>query len=113
MEIYDILNKLKEKYPEDVDILESETERVKNLLKRKDFQLNETTQELLKLCKKEILTARIKLASDKSLITDSKTTQDLWTLIESREWVIKFISVDCDDVLKSLENELMVELNSV
>lgn len=113
MEIYDILNKLKEKYPEDVEILESESEKVKSILKRKDFQLNETTQQLIKLCKKEILTARIKLASDKTLITDSKTIQDLWTLIESREWVIKFIDVDCDEVLKSLENELLVELNSL
>lgn len=113
MRIFEILTKLREKYPDDVDQIDKETERVKELVKRKEFQNNETTKELIALCKKEILQARKKIATSKEMIDKPDLLRKQWEIIDSRLWVIDFICGDYEEVLINIENELKVELDSL
>lgn len=112
-DIYQTLAKLREKYSDQDDLLriESDYKRVKELLAQKGLAENETMQELLGLCRKDIINAKIKLATDKSLVGKEDLQRELWFVIEARGWLVKILSKDFASELESIQSELEVELN--
>ncbi len=111
-EIFKTLAALRKKYPEDDDLLriDKETIRVKKLLKLKEYSDNDVTRELVILCRSEILAARKRLSTDKSLLGDEKAQRELWFLIESRIWFLDMVCKNIDDEIDTLNQELESEL---
>jgi hypothetical protein len=60
------LAQLKKLYPDDIARIEADEQRVSDLLKRQDYSSQPVTQELLALCRKDILAARKMLATDRA-----------------------------------------------
>jgi hypothetical protein len=83
---------LRQKYPNDVEHIEREEKRVKAFLILKEFASLETTQELLTMCRDEIVRARKRLATDRSLLEDPFAQQELWTIVDSRKWFIDLVA---------------------
>lgn len=113
-DIFQTLAELRQKYPDPDDLsrIDADTERVKTLLAKKEYFSLSTTQELLAVCRKQIVLARKKLATDKSLIGNEKAQHELWFIIESRMWFVDMVSENVDAELESLEAELTAELNT-
>lgn len=111
-EIYKTIAKLREKYPDadDIERIDRDSARVRKLLAKKEYFNQETTQEFIAVARQDILTAKKKLASDKSLVGDEKAQRELWFLIESREWFLNMVSEDYDGELNTLQTELEAEL---
>lgn len=100
----------REKYPEDIERIEQEEKRVKALLKLQEYAAKETTQELLALCRKEILFARKRLATDRTLLADPQAMEDLWSIVDSRKWFIDMVARDVEAELAIIEMGLDQEL---
>lgn len=112
-EIYSTLSKLREKYSDSDDLqrIDADYTRIKTLLKTKGLVENEVIQELIATCRRDILFARTRLSSDKSLLGDEKVQRELWFIIEAREWFIKIVSKDFDGELETMQMELQAELD--
>lgn len=112
-EIYQTLSKLRDKYTDDDDLerIDADFKRIKDLFKAKGLADNEAVQDLAQVCRADILFARTRLASDRKLIGDEKAQRELWFLIESREWFLKIVSRDFESEISSIENELIAELD--
>lgn len=109
--IYEKMARLRALYPDDIEQIEAEEQRVSALLRRKEYALQPETQELLSLCRADILMARRKLATERSL--DEKARAELWAVIDAREWVLKMLAQDFDAQLEQIESELTAELARV
>jgi hypothetical protein len=100
----------REKYPEDIGRIEQEEKRVKALLNLKEYAALETTQELLTLCRNEVIFARKRLASDRSLLDNPAAQHELWAIIDSRKWFIEMVVRDIESELAIIEMGLDAEL---
>ena len=110
--LYKTIERLKEKYPEDIKRIELESVRVKALMERVQYSKNPITQELLAKCRKDVSVARRKLATDKTLIGNEGMQRDLWTLIESRLLFMEFVSGDFESEIESMAVQLEGDLES-
>lgn len=99
---------LREKYPDDIKRIEEDEKRMETLLKRKEYYASEETQALLALCRKDILTARVKLAKDRSLTEAQRA--DLWLIIDARLWFVQMVAKDYDAEIEQIDRELEAEL---
>jgi hypothetical protein len=97
------ISALRQKYPNDVEHIEREEKRVKAFLNLKEFASLETTQELLTMCRDEIVRARKRLATDRSLLEDPFAQQELWTIVDSRKWFIDLVARDFESELAIIE----------
>jgi hypothetical protein len=109
MTIDDKFAKLREIYPDDVERIQGEEKRVSELLKQQEYFEDPRTKELIELCRKDIVDARIKLASNRALNQEQR--DELWQLIESREWFVRMVAKDYRGELEQIGRELEVELS--
>lgn len=112
--IFSTIAKLKERYAEDresLERIEGEAEKARQLLEKAEYAKNPVTQELLSFFRKEVLYARRKLATDKTLVGDTNAQNLLWSIIESRMIFIKFVSQDFEGELKSMTDQLEGDLS--
>lgn len=109
-EIFKTLAKLRELYPDDVARIDEDAKRVKVLMEGQAYAENPITKNILAVCRKEIVNAKKKLSSDKSLLGNEQAQRELWFLIESREWYLDMVSRDYEAELASIEAELASEL---
>jgi hypothetical protein len=105
------LAKLKELYPEDIERIEQDEARVSELLRKQDFASQPVTQELLALCRKDILAARKMLATSRSLTEEQRA--EAWHIIDARLWFVTLVAKDYVSELASLDRELEAELSAV
>ena len=78
------------------------------LLKQLEYyELPETTR-LIALCRKDIVDARLKLATGRSLNQEQRDI--LWSFVDSREWFVKMVAKDYLGELEQIDRELEVEL---
>lgn len=113
MSIEDKFMNVRELYrddPESIEQLEAEEERVHKLLKRKEYADNEETQVLLAMCRKEIVLARKRLATDRRLVIEEEAMRELWAIIDARLWFIKMVAIDYDGEIAKIEADLDKEL---
>lgn len=101
---------LRQKYPEDTKQIEVEEKRVTALLKQKEFYSLPTTTALLDLCRNDVLMARVKLATDRTLIANEAAQRELWALVDARLWFIERVAQNYDAELKAIDMELEAEL---
>jgi hypothetical protein len=102
------LAKLKALYPDDVARIEADEQRVSDLLRRQDFSAQPVTQELLALCRKDILTARQMLATNRALTPEARA--EAWHVIDARLWFVGMVVKDYAGELAQLDRELEAEL---
>lgn len=110
--IFEHIAALKEKYTDDDDIkrIEEDEARVSTLLQQQEYAELPLTKVLLELCRKDMVSARYKLATDRTLIDDSAAMQALWAIVDARAWVIKMVGADFKGELDFIEKQLAAEL---
>jgi hypothetical protein len=106
---FEKLAKLKELYPEDVARIEVDEQRVSDLLRQQDYSAQPVTQELLVLCRKDILAARTMLATNRTLSPEARA--EAWHIIDARVWFVKMVAKDYAGELAQLDRELEAELS--
>ena len=72
------------------------------------FSELETVNELLALWRRDIVSARIKLASVRNLTPDQQ--RDLWSVVDCREWFLRMVTKNYDSELEQIDRELEAEL---
>jgi hypothetical protein len=100
------------KYPDDIERIEKEEQRVRELLLLQDLSQHEAMQKLLAMCREAIITARRRLATDRTLLNDTDAQRDLWSIIDARLWTIQILSHDVKGELALIEAGLDVELQT-
>ena len=100
---------LKKLYPDDIARIEADEQRVSDLLRRQDFSSQPVTQELLALCRKDILAARTILATNRSL--DDGARAEAWRIIDARLWFVQIVARDYAGELAQMDRELDAELS--
>ena len=104
------LAKLRELYPDAIEAIEAEEKRVQVLLEQQEFDLIPTTQSLLALFRNDILTAGVKLATERTL--DEGARAVFWHIIDARSWFVQMVSKDYASELAAIEQQLEAELSS-
>jgi hypothetical protein len=89
--------------------IEAEEQRVSELLGRQEYSELETSKELLALCRRDIVKARIMLASDRALSPQQHT--ELWQIVDAREWFVKMIAKDYAAELEQIDRDLEAQLS--
>lgn len=67
-----------------------------------------TTRRLISLCRKDIVTTRLKLCANRALSDTQRS--ELWRLVDSREWFIRMVAKDYQEELEQIDRELESEL---
>ncbi len=80
------------------------------LLKQQEYYQMDATQELLAVCRKDVVNARLKLSSDQYLTPARRA--ELWQIVDAREWFLKMIANDYAGQLEEIDRELEAELSS-
>jgi hypothetical protein len=109
MNDFEKLAKLRELYPEDVDQLKAEEERVSALLTAQEYANQPATQRLLALCHKDILAARKMLATTRTMTDDARA--EAWHVIDARLWFVRMVVKDYASELAQIDQELEAELS--
>jgi hypothetical protein len=97
-------------YPEDIEHIEAEEQRVKKLLQTQEFASHPITREFLDMCRKDVVECRRKLATDRDLINHPDVQADLWAIIDARMWFIGLVSRDFEGEIAMIEAGLDAEL---
>lgn len=109
MTIDEKLATLRALYPADIERIEADGARVSDLLKRQEYANLEMTQELVALCRRDIVFARMRLSSNRTLSPEAR--EELWHIIEAREWFLRMVVKDYEGELRQIERELETELS--
>lgn len=106
---FEKLAELKKLYPDDIERIEADEQRISDLLKRQEYSAQPVTQELLALCRKDILAARTMLATDRSLNDEARA--EAWHIIDARLWFVQLVAKDFAGELAQMDRELDAELS--
>lgn len=107
-DIFEKFAALRAMYPDDVARIEADEASARALLHKVGYAQNETTKQLLALCRKDILAARMKLATVKGLSEDAR--RELWGIVDARMWFVSIVSQDYEGELANMEAALDGEL---
>ena len=80
------------------------------LLKAQEYYELPTTKALIALCRKDIVDARIKLATNRTLNDEQRA--DLWHIIDAREWFVRMVAKNYTGELEQIDRELERELSA-
>jgi hypothetical protein len=109
MSIHEKYAKLREAYPDEVDKINAEDERMMELLKTQEYYELPTTKRLIAMCRKHIVDARMKLSTNRMLTNGQRN--DLWLLVDSREWFIRMVAKNYNAEIEQIDRELEAELS--
>jgi hypothetical protein len=111
-DIFEKIAALRAKYPEDTERIDKDQEALVALLQKKDFAELEATKQFVATCRKHVVAARMKLATDRSLLGNDEAQRELWYIIDARVWVIGMLAADYEMQLEQIESDLDAELNA-
>lgn len=109
-DIFQVLAALREKYPEDVDRINLESDTLRELLMKQNYSEQEGSKRIVSMCREQMAMAQRKLATDKSLVGNEPAQRDLWLIIESRQWILQFMVTDYKGQIEDMRDELLKEL---
>lgn len=81
---------------------------MRDVLKEQRYEEVEATKTLLAFCREDIVSARLRLASDAGL--SSEEHAKLWRIVEDREWFMKMLAEDFRWQLEQIDRELEMQL---
>jgi hypothetical protein len=110
-DVFETLAKVRSLYPDDIKRIDAESDALKELLAFQNYAEQEGSKKLLVLCRKQIIEARKKLATDKSLLGNEGAQRDLWLIIESRSWVLQFLAKDYQAEVDAIHDRLIQDLD--
>lgn len=105
---FEKLAKLRELYPEAIERINADEERVSDLLRQQEYASQPMTQYLLALCRKDILSARKMLATARTMTDEARA--DAWHVIDARLWFVQMVAKDYGSELAQIDQELEAEL---
>ena len=79
------------------------------LLKEQEYYELPTTKRLIALCRKDVVEARLELATHRALTDEQR--RELWLLIDRREWFLKMVAKDYTAELEQVDREIEAELS--
>ncbi len=82
--------------------------RVTELLQQQEYIELPTTKRLIASCRREVAAALLKLSSNRTL-SDAQRNE-LWLLVDRREWFIRMVAKDYNAELEQIDRELETEL---
>jgi len=82
---------------------------VAELLKEDQYFELPVTTRLIARSRKDVVLARVKLATDRTL-TDAERTA-LWTLIDRSEWFVRMVAKDYAGELERIDRDLEAEFS--
>ena len=100
---------MREHHPEDVGLIIVEEKHVTELLKEQEYYELPTTKRLIAMCRKHIVDARMKLSTNRMLTNGQRN--DLWLLVDSREWFIRMVAKNYNAEIEQIDRELEAELS--
>jgi hypothetical protein len=112
--LHETYAKLKEIYkddPESYERIVKEEARVTEMLRTKEYYKLPTTKALIQLCRRDVITARKTLATERTLMNDPEAMRALWAMVDARLWFLERVSQNYDEELRSIEEELATELS--
>ena len=80
---------------------------VTELLRQPEYFELPATKRLIASCRRDVAAARLRLSS--RVLTDSQRNE-IWLLVDSREWFIRMVAKDYDAELERIDRELETEL---
>jgi hypothetical protein len=101
-----VFARLRQLFPDDVKRIDEQ--RVEELLRQQEYSQLPETQKLIKLCRSDIVYARMRLSSNRHL--DDKARAELWSIVDARQWFLRMVSKDFQTELAQIEGELRAEL---
>lgn len=106
--IFKNIEVLRKQYPDDDEIamIDRDFTVARNLVAHKDWAEHDVTKELISIARAEILVAKKKLATDRTLVGKPDVQKELWFVIEKWEWFLSIASKDYLKELETLNNEL-------
>lgn len=111
MSIFEQYAALKAAYPEDVARIEAEEEQTKALLEFQEYAEHPATQRLIVVCRRQVIDARTKLATDRTLSEEARRA--LWWIVDARLWFLELVAKDYQAELERIEKDLAVQLSKV
>jgi hypothetical protein len=111
--VHERIAKLKEMYAHDeaaLAQLAQDEEHIRTLLQTQEFATLEVTKTLMALCRADILRARKRLATDKSLVGNESAQRALWAEIEGRQWFLSMVVKDYAGEIAAIEQQLEADL---
>jgi hypothetical protein len=81
---------------------------MRDLLDAQRYEEVEATKTLLGFCREDIVSARLKLASEDGLAPEEHAR--LWRIVEDREWFMKMLAEDFRWQLEQIDRELEKKL---
>jgi hypothetical protein len=87
--------KLRELYPGPVEEIQDEVQRVSALLQKQDYYKNPETQQLVSLCRTDIVSTRMMLTTERNLPDEARA--ELWHIIDGRLCFLQIVSRDFDN----------------
>jgi hypothetical protein len=88
--------------------LRARKQRVTEQLRQEEYSELPTTKRLIASCRSDVAAARLPLSSNRTL-SDAQRNQ-LWLLVDSREWFIRMVAKDYSAELERIDRELETEL---
>lgn len=104
---------VREKYPDDLNRIAEEEAHVKELLAMQDLSQHEGMLQLVAACRNAVITARKRLATDRSLLNDPEAQQELWQIVDARLWLLGLLARDFKGEIMMIEAGLEAELERV
>ena len=102
--------RLEAAYCGDAAQIEAGEKPVSDLLRLGEYLPRDAVNEMTALCRREIVMARIKLASDDRL--SAARQRELWSIVDCQEWFLKFVADDFHAELEQIDRELEQELRA-
>ena len=93
---------------QNLDRIMTEEKRVTELLGDQGYYELPTTKRLISSCRKDVVTARLKLCASRTLSETQRS--ELWHMVDSREWFIRMLAKDYQEELEQIDRELESEL---
>src|SRR5260221_7983606 len=93
---------------QNLDRIMTKEKRVTELLGDQGYYELPTTRRLISSCRKDIVTARLKLCASRALSDTQRS--ELWHLVDSREWFIRMVAKDYQEQLEQIDRQLESEL---
>lgn len=98
-------------FPNDIQRIEVEEEQVRRTLRLQAYADDPVTQELMALCRKQVVDLRRSLATDRALVDNPEAQRDIWTMIDARMWFIELVGKDFEGELSLIGDSLDAELH--
>lgn len=108
-DIFEKLAAARQAFPDDIERIEADEKRIRELLVMKEYASLPESQTLIAMCRAQVVTARVRLATVREMLPEVRDSW--WHVIESRGWILQMLAKDFEGELAQIERDLEAELD--